>query len=48
MWGLFNTVCLYYINLGGTKLLSIYFNKKILLLFVATFGTVPHHHSVHT
>ena len=44
---LFNTICLYEINLGGTKVVSVHFNKIFLLLFVATFGTVPHRHSVH-
>ena len=33
--------------LVGTKVLSVYFNKIFLLLFVATFGTVPHSHFVH-
>ena len=28
---LFNTVCLYEINLGGTKVLSVHFNKIFLL-----------------
>ena len=45
---LFNTTCLYDINLGGNSLLSVGFNKIFLLLFVATFVTVPHCHSVHT
>ena len=44
---LFHTACLYDIILGGTKLLSVDFNKIFLLLFVATFVTVPHRHSVH-
>ena len=44
---LFNTACLYDIRLGGTKLLYVDFNKIFLLLFVATFGTVPHRHYVH-
>ena len=44
---LFNTSCLVDINLGGTKVLSINFNKIFLLIFVATFGTIKHHHSVH-
>ena len=45
--GFFSTVCLYEINLGGTKVMSINFNKIFLLLFVATLDTVPHRHSVH-
>ena len=44
---LFNTACLYGINLGGNKVLYVDFNKIFLLLFVATFGTVPHRNSVH-
>ena len=44
---LFNTTCLYDIILGGTKLLSVDFNKIFLLLFVATFVTLSHRHSVH-
>ena len=42
----FCTACLYDINLGGTEVLFVFFNKKIILLFVATFGTVPHCHYV--
>ena len=45
---LFNTACLYDMNLGGTEVLSVDLNKKFLLLFVATFGTIPHCNSVHT
>ena len=44
---LFDTACLYDIILSGNKLLSVDFNKIFLLLFVATFGTVPCRHSVH-
>ena len=44
---LFNTACLYDIRLRRTKVLSVNFNKIFLLLFVATFGTVPHCHYVH-
>ena len=46
--GLFNTTFLYGMNLGGTGALYVQFNKIFLLLFVATFVTVPHCHSVHT
>ena len=38
---------LYELNLGGTEVLLVELNKIFLLLFVATIGTVPHHHSVH-
>ena len=44
--GLFSTACLYVINLGGTEVLSIEFNKTFLS-FVSAFGTVPHRHFVH-
>ena len=44
---LFNYACLYDIRLGGTKLMSVDFNKIFLLLFVAIFGTVPYRRSVH-
>ena len=40
--------CLYELNLGGTEVLLVDLNKKFLLLSLATIGTVPHHHSVHT
>ena len=42
----FNTTCFYDIVLGGTKVLSIDFNKILLLLFVANFDTFPYRHSV--
>ena len=45
--GFFNNTCLYDIRLIGTKVMSVYLNKIFLLIFVATFGTVQHHHSVH-
>ena len=44
---LFNTTFLYKINLGGTEVLSVEFNKIPLLLFFANLVTVPHRHSVH-
>ena len=44
---LFNSAWLYDIRLGGTKVLSVDFNKIFVFLFVATFVTVPHRHSVH-
>ena len=44
---LFNTSCLYEIILDRNKVLSIDFNKTFLLLFVDTFSTAPHRHSVH-
>ena len=40
--------CLYELNLGGTELILVEFNKIFILLFVATIGTVPNCHSVHT
>ena len=42
-----NNSCLYNISLGGTKVLSVYFNKIVIFLFVATFGTVSHRHYLH-
>ena len=44
---LFNTLCLYDIRLGGTKLLYEDLNKIFLLLFVAAFVTIKHRHYVH-
>ena len=44
---LFNTVRLYVMNMGGNEVPSVEFNKILLFLFVATFGTVPHRNSVH-
>ena len=44
---LFDTTCVYDIKLGGTKVLSIYFNKLFILLLFSTFGNAPRHHSVH-
>ena len=44
---LFSTTCLYGMNLGGTKVLSVDFNEIFLLLFVVTFGNFPHHHSLY-
>ena len=44
---LFNTKYVYDMNLGGTEVLSVKFNKTFLLLFVANFGTVPQRHYMH-
>ena len=44
---LFDTAYLYDIRLGGTKVLSVDFNKMFLLIFVSTFGTIPHRNSMH-
>ena len=35
------------LNLGGIEVISVEFNKKSLLFFVAAVGTVPHRHAVH-
>ena len=42
------TTLLQELNLVGSEVISVELNKIFLLLCVATFGTVPHHNSVHT
>ena len=44
---LFNTTCLYDMNLGAAEVISVEFNKIFLLIFFDTFGIVPHRHSLH-
>ena len=44
---LMSNACLYELNLCGTEVLLVEFNKIFLLLFVDTICTVPHRHSVH-
>ena len=46
--GFFNTTYLYDRRLGGTKVMSADLNKIFLLLFVATFATVPNCHPMYT
>ena len=45
---LFNTACLNEIRLGGTKVLTLDFNKTFLVLFISNFSNTPHCNSVHT